>query len=544
MFFCFLNPNCPPHAGGTGGNGGDGGGIYNNGQLTIQNSTISGNNAGAGSNGGTGATGTGTMAGAGQPGGNGGIGGEAGGILNDSAGTATIVNSTITGNSAGVGGDGGTGSDADDGASSGGSGGFAGSGGIGGGIVNFGTLTITGSTLSANATGQGGAGGAGGHPQGAGSNGTGRAGGFAGSGGGLYANAPSATTTLTNDTLTANTTAPGGTGPGGNGGGGDGGGIWHFGALVQLSFVTISNNSAVHSIGGVDNSFGTVTEADSIIASNTAGPGQTAQLHDQPDHGRGQQRRFSATTRARARTATPSWAHSAVVNGGPTQTMALRPGSAAIDRVPIMQCPVTTDQRGVARPEGAACDAGAYEVAPPAIASPSGTGTSTSTGTVTAAINPNFSAQDTTVTVKYGTTTAYGSTTPPQDIGAGGRPVSFSANLGGLSPGTTYHFQIVAANGDGTTVSADGTFSTTVPNAASISARSSSGRVLSLTIACNGGSPGSRCSGPITLTSHVTTQGTSIVGVTAAKKRPKPKPKKKITKRVTVGTGQVLGRYR
>ena len=47
-------------------------------------------------------------------------------------------------------------------------------------------------------------------------------------------------------------------------------------------------------------------------------------------------------------------------NGGPTQTMALLPGSAAIDAGDDAICP-TTDQRGVARPYGAHCDIGAYE---------------------------------------------------------------------------------------------------------------------------------------------------------------------------------------
>jgi hypothetical protein len=51
-------------------------------------------------------------------------------------------------------------------------------------------------------------------------------------------------------------------------------------------------------------------------------------------------------------------------NGGPTQTMALGPGSPAIDRVPSDTglCPAT-DQRGVQRPDGneSACDIGAYE---------------------------------------------------------------------------------------------------------------------------------------------------------------------------------------
>jgi len=47
-------------------------------------------------------------------------------------------------------------------------------------------------------------------------------------------------------------------------------------------------------------------------------------------------------------------------NGGPTQTMALLPGSAAIDAGDDEVC-ITTDQRGVRRPQGAHCDIGAYE---------------------------------------------------------------------------------------------------------------------------------------------------------------------------------------
>jgi hypothetical protein len=60
-------------------------------------------------------------------------------------------------------------------------------------------------------------------------------------------------------------------------------------------------------------------------------------------------------------------------NGGPTETMALAPGSPAIDRVPASGagCP-PTDQRGVARPQGGACDIGAFEltVTPPVSVGP------------------------------------------------------------------------------------------------------------------------------------------------------------------------------
>ena len=48
-------------------------------------------------------------------------------------------------------------------------------------------------------------------------------------------------------------------------------------------------------------------------------------------------------------------------NGGPTQTLALLPGSPAIDAALLANCPAT-DQRGVSRPQGAGCDIGAVEL--------------------------------------------------------------------------------------------------------------------------------------------------------------------------------------
>jgi hypothetical protein len=47
-------------------------------------------------------------------------------------------------------------------------------------------------------------------------------------------------------------------------------------------------------------------------------------------------------------------------NGGPTETLALLPGSPAIDAVPSGFPP--TDQRGVTRPQGLEADMGAFEV--------------------------------------------------------------------------------------------------------------------------------------------------------------------------------------
>lgn len=52
-------------------------------------------------------------------------------------------------------------------------------------------------------------------------------------------------------------------------------------------------------------------------------------------------------------------------NGGPTETVALLPASLAIN-AGVACPPPATDQRGVARPQGPACDSGAFEVEPTA----------------------------------------------------------------------------------------------------------------------------------------------------------------------------------
>jgi hypothetical protein len=51
-------------------------------------------------------------------------------------------------------------------------------------------------------------------------------------------------------------------------------------------------------------------------------------------------------------------------NGGPTETHALVPGSPAIDAASPDCPPPDTDQRGVSRPQGSACDIGAFELQP------------------------------------------------------------------------------------------------------------------------------------------------------------------------------------
>jgi len=65
----------------------------------------------------------------------------------------------------------------------------------------------------------------------------------------------------------------------------------------------------------------------------------------------------------------------------------------------------------------------------------------------------------TTVSFQYGTTTAYGSTTPMQTQ-SGDTYRNIAANISGLSANTLYHFRIVATNSAGTRFGADRTFTT------------------------------------------------------------------------------------
>lgn len=77
-------------------------------------------------------------------------------------------------------------------------------------------------------------------------------------------------------------------------------------------------------------------------------------------------------------------------------------------------------------------------------------------------VNPN--GLGTTAYFCWGTSAAYGNTTAPQDIGSGMDPFPAYADLTGLLPNTTYHYQVVASNSLGTTsASSDKTFTTLAP---------------------------------------------------------------------------------
>jgi uncharacterized delta-60 repeat protein len=78
--------------------------------------------------------------------------------------------------------------------------------------------------------------------------------------------------------------------------------------------------------------------------------------------------------------------------------------------------------------------------------------------TVSGQVNPNGVAS--TYHFDYGTTTAYGSSTPTAKVGSGTSLVGVSASLTGLHAGTTYHYRITATNSAGTNTGTDATFTT------------------------------------------------------------------------------------
>ncbi|MFC2044790.1 CARDB domain-containing protein, partial [Chloroflexota bacterium] len=95
----------------------------------------------------------------------------------------------------------------------------------------------------------------------------------------------------------------------------------------------------------------------------------------------------------------------------------------------------------------------------PLVTTSAATSITSSTATVSGNLTDLGTATTANVSFEYGLTTSYGSTTAPQvkmTIG------TFSANLTGLSSGTTYHFR-AKADGDGTATGANMSFATLTP---------------------------------------------------------------------------------
>jgi CSLREA domain-containing protein len=362
-----------------GGNGGEGGGILNRGTLRVEDSLFSGNYTGNGGDGGEFSNGRGGHGGAlynqgdawviasrivenhngqsgngvpGHP-----YGGSGGGIFN--AGNLTLHQSTVSHNRAGAGSD-------ESYLEYYGTVGYS-NNGAGGGIFNNGLLTVTMSTISGNATVDGQQAYTAERP------------GSGGNGGGivnlqgLY---------LVNSTVSGNYTGKGGDSQAGLGGAaGSGAGIWNNGWLT-ITHTTIADNHTGEGGTGQDgvnggSTGGGIHNAQSVLIRNTLVASNSAS-GEGPDcygviisHGYNllQQQTSCTLTLELATNIVDQLPEIAPLgdNGGETPTHALFQDSPAIDAgacTDIAGDDVVSDQRGVARPQQAGCDIGAFEAEP------------------------------------------------------------------------------------------------------------------------------------------------------------------------------------
>jgi hypothetical protein len=328
----------------------------------------------------------------------------------------------------------------------------AGGAGAGGGISRGGALfveleganaSISGLTLSGNsALAPAGAGGGGGIAEGGGLR--------------LLTEIP---VTVTNATITGNLASS----PGTKLGEAEGGGMWTSGAsgdTTILNSTLDANTSAGDPTGGGGGNLEGEAKIRDTIISGGVGPatrqncGDVVEslgnnLEDRDEcgfHGPGDKVNVSPQLGALQ------------ANGGPLATQAPAQTSPAVDAG--ASC-AATDARGIARPQGPACDIGAYELALPGVS----TGGAPSVGTtfaglLIAASNPDLLPGS--AFVQVGTTTAYGLVSASVSLGAGASIGAGQVALAvkGLQPGTLYHYRAVATNPDGTVFGADRTFTT------------------------------------------------------------------------------------
>jgi hypothetical protein len=88
----------------------------------------------------------------------------------------------------------------------------------------------------------------------------------------------------------------------------------------------------------------------------------------------------------------------------------------------------------------------------------SATNVSSTSATLNGTVNPNGLA--TTYVFEFGTTTSFGSVTAVSSAGSGRRSVALSTSVSGLSAATTYYYELVATNADGTADGGIGSFTT------------------------------------------------------------------------------------
>jgi hypothetical protein len=158
----------------------------------------------------------------------------------------------------------------------------------------------------------------------------------------------------------------------------NGGGIGNDYGTLSVTNSTISGNHTTKQGGGIANNAGSVSLGNTIVAKNladTSDPDCFGAFGDAPGHNfvgagssgcTGLVNGFNGDQVGTVAAPFDPLLDSLAQNGGPTQTMALLPGSPAIDHggTSATGCPAT-DQRGLPRPDevsdNGACDIGAYE---------------------------------------------------------------------------------------------------------------------------------------------------------------------------------------
>jgi hypothetical protein len=184
-------------------------------------------------------------------------------------------------------------------------------------------------------------------------------------GDGAGINAGSAT--VINSTITGNRAAT------------TGGGIEVFDG-VTLVYSTVVGNSApsaanvlVNSSAGVLTSFGSVVTGASGGGSNCGVPSTTSNGYDYSDDS---SCGFTNTATGDVQDGAAPQLGALAANGGPTETMLPATSSPLIDAISVAACQldgasgITTDQRGVTRPQRGGCDIGAVEVEAAAVHAP------------------------------------------------------------------------------------------------------------------------------------------------------------------------------
>ena len=229
----------------------------------------------------------------------------------------------------------------------------------GGGIITFGgSVAMTNSTVSGNTAAAGG-------------------GIFAGSG---------ASVTVTNSTVSENTAAAANPGGGiftegggsvtvtnstvsGNTTSGSGGGIFANGE-VTLVYATVAGNNAPVGANVDGNGNGALASFGSVVALPGGGGLNCAGLASTTSNGSNLSDDASCgfTGTGDHQNAGDPGLGALASNGGPTETRLPQAGSPLIDAIPAGSCQadgasgISSDQRGVTRPQGPGCDIGAVEV--------------------------------------------------------------------------------------------------------------------------------------------------------------------------------------